>query len=106
MQPPPLPTPTSQLTDKKGWVGVKVGNGGFPTTRNVESNLDEKDWELSVIWLQSRQGVEQGVSRATSSSTQGFLLLVPRSERDEKGRTLKTRLEQGLYEAVHALLVR
>ena len=40
MQPPPLPTPTSQLTDKKGWVGVKVGNGGFPTTRNVESNLD------------------------------------------------------------------
>ena len=73
-------------------MGVKVGNGGFPTTRNVESNLDEKDWELSVIWLQSRQGVEQGVSRATSSSTQGFLLLVPRSERDEKGRTLKTRL--------------
>ena len=81
---------------------MEVGNGGFPTTCNVESNLDEKVWELGLIWLQSRQGL----SRATSSSTQGFLLLVPRSERDEKGRTLKTRLKQGLYEAVHALSVR
>ena len=60
MQPPPLPTPTSQLTDKKGWVGVKVGNGGFPTTRNVESNLDEEDWELGLIWLQSRQSSSSG----------------------------------------------
>ena len=25
MQPPPLPTPTSQLTEKEGWVGVEVG---------------------------------------------------------------------------------
>ena len=71
MQPPPLPTPTSQLTDKNGWVGVKVWNGGFPTTRNVESNLDEEDWELGLIWLQSRQGVEQGVSRAPSFSSPG-----------------------------------
>ena len=85
MQPPPLPTSTSQLTEKEGRVGVEVGNGGFPTTWNVESNLDEEDWELGLIWLQSRQGVKQGVSRATSSSTQGFLLFVPRSERDEKG---------------------
>ena len=92
MQPPSLPIPTSQLTEKEGWVGVEVGNGGFPTTCNVESNLEEEDWELGLIWLQTRQGVEQGLSRATSSSTQGFLLLVPRSERDEKGRTLKTRL--------------
>lgn len=83
MQPPPLPTPTCQLTEKEGWVGVEVGNGGFPTTCNVESNLDEEDWELGLIWLQSRLG---------SSSTQVFLLLVPRSERDEKGKTLKTRL--------------
>ena len=41
----------------------------FPTMCNVESNLDEEDWELGLIWLQSRQGVEQGVSRETSSST-------------------------------------
>ena len=50
-------------------MGVEVGNGGFPTMCNVESNLDEEDWELGLIWLQSRQGVEQGVSRETSSST-------------------------------------
>ena len=74
-------------------------------TCNVKSNFDEEYWELGLIWLQSRQGVEQGLSRATSS-TQGFLLLVRRNERDEKGRTLKTRLWQGLYEAVHALSVR
>ena len=76
---------------------MEVGNGEFPTKFNVESNLDEEDWELGLIWLQSRLG---------SSSTQVFLLLVPRSETDEKGKTLKTRLEQGLYETVHALSVR
>ena len=54
---PTLPTPTSQLTEKEGG-RVEVGNGGFPTTCNVESNLDEEDWELGLIWLQSRQGVE------------------------------------------------
>ena len=70
MQPHPIPTSTSQLTEKEvGGGGVEVGNGGFPTTCNVESNLDEEDWELGLIWLQSRQGVEQGLSRETSSST-------------------------------------
>ena len=48
---------------------MEVGNGGFPTTCNVESSLDEEDWELGLIWLQSRHGVEQGGSRETSSST-------------------------------------
>ena len=93
------PTPTQPYLSVN-WEGGVGGGGGW------ESNLDEEDWELGLIWLQSRQGVEQGLSRATSSSTKGFLLLVPRSERDETGRTLKTRLEQGLYEAVHALSVR
>ena len=62
MQPPPLPIPTSQLTEKEGWVGVEVGNGGFPTTCNVESNLDEEDWELGLIWLQSKQGSSRGLA--------------------------------------------
>ena len=62
MQPPPLPTPTSQLTEKEGWVGVEVGNGEFPTTCNVESNLNEEDWELGLIWFQSRRGSSRGLA--------------------------------------------
>ena len=60
MLPPPVPIPTSHLTEKKGWVGVEVGNGGFSTTCNVESNLDEEDWGTRLDLVAEQAGGRAG----------------------------------------------